>query len=121
MSIESAQAQHDRQTGSPTTRSELEACADRLDDIASTIGHLRKAVADRGRIDCQVWTAQARKRIAAARLDEMDSEAMGLIVNAIDQQIQYGGGNYLPSQLRGLLLPMVSCLESILEEIEGRV
>jgi hypothetical protein len=85
--------------------------ADRLENLARSLGLLRRAVARRGRGDVETFCDGLAARLAAAPLADDDRAEIAAVVDLVRQRVRYG----LHERLRKLLLPLVAAMENQLE------
>jgi hypothetical protein len=95
----------------PTNRAADER-ADRLAELSQAVWFLRRAVREKGRIDVETFCSCVRLR--AYFLEDMQQDAIGQAVNAIEQLWQHGACE----ELRKLTLGGVAWIENILEAVE---
>jgi hypothetical protein len=87
---------------------------DRLDDVASALASLRKAIVrgDRLAIETFCWTLA--RRLAFSPIEGDDQDEICATIRLIEAQVKFG----LHERLRKFLLPLASAIEVQIEEAE---
>jgi hypothetical protein len=99
----------------PEYPSALDQCRlDRLDDLASAVASLRRAVAQGDRIAVETCCWIVARRLAAAPIEGDDQDEISATVRLVEAQVKFG----MHQRLRKFLLPLVTALELQIEEAE---
>jgi hypothetical protein len=87
---------------------------ERLEDVASAVAALRRAIAQGDRLSIETFCWALARRLARAPLDGDDVDEICATIHLIEAQVKFG----LHERLRKFLLPLATAIERQLEEAE---